>query len=253
MRAALTMQHMLTANGNVRVEAENATTNANVRTNGSAQVNNGGNVFRGFLYHGQSINDAGIRSRLQAAFVPNANPSNEPKLQLTPAISIPQFQASSYRSYATRTTNGNLIQGGTITLGTLANPTIWYVSGDLILQGSPVTLKGFGVFLVQGNINISTTTTVTGAAAGTGGVAFLTSGTVNMNSPLTTSGYLLARGNININGNSTIYGPVTSAGTVNFNNGGRIVHRTPPSALLPMFPTTPSTPPRFQALSLRSS
>ncbi|HLA64039.1 MAG TPA: hypothetical protein VK610_06405 [Rhodothermales bacterium] len=260
MQAALTTGQMFTANGGVRIESGTAGINANVRTNSGAQ-SNGTNVIQGFLYHAQAITDAGIRSRLTANFTPASNPTGATVLQQTAAVTIPQYNASSHASYATAATtvNGNLLAdqrfpSRTITLGASpSTPVFWYVSGDLTFQGAPFTIQGYGAFIVNGNVNFSTQTSVSGAEAGTSSVGFYTSGNINMNASSTLNGQFLTGQNVNICSTCTIYGSITTPGTVNFNSGGRIVHRTARASIMPMYPGVTTVAQRFRPLSLRTS
>ncbi len=262
MQDALVMGQMFTANGGVRIESGGGGVNANVRTNSGGQ-SNGSNTIQGFLYHGQAIGDAGIRSRLTANFTPVSNPSNASVLQQVAPIAIPQFNASSYQSYATAATtvNGNLLTNqrfpnGVITLGaTPSTPVFWYVSGDLTFQGAAVTIQGYGAFLVNGNVNFSTPTSVSNVEAGTSSVGFYTSGNINMNASSVLNGQFLTGQNVNICSTCTLYGSLTTPGTVNFNSGGRIVYRSARASLIPMYAGTPvtTTAQRFRPISLRTS
>lgn len=262
MQAAVTTGQTFTVNGGVRIESGAAGVNANVRTNSGAQAN-GTNVIQGFLRHAQAINDAGIRSRLTAAFTPVHNPSGDPVLQQTPALTIPQFNAADHQSYAPAATrvSGNLLTdqrfpSRVITLGAAPDqPVFWYVSGDLTFQGQPVTIQGYGAFLVNGNINFSTQTTVAGAEEGLSSVGFYTSGNINMNSSSVLNGQFLTRQNVNICSSCVLYGSITTPGTVNFNSGGRIVYRRARASLIPMYPGVPEAAPaatRFRPISLRT-
>jgi hypothetical protein len=250
MQYAVATGQLLTANGQVFVEAEDPAMNANVWTSRGAQVNNV-NRFDGFLHHVDDFNDAGIRSRTEAAFAPNANPSGYPVLQQSPAIAIPAFVASDHQHLATRTSLGNEVLSGAVALGTATAPTIWYVGGDLQFTASPVTFTGHGIFLVQGNINVSAP--VTTAVTETSSVAFYTTNTFNMNSPVTMTGQILAGRDINFHHAGTVLGSILTSGHVNWNGGGRVVYRPANPLLAPMYTTAGAGVARYRVRSVRSS
>lgn len=232
--AAATMNRMFTANGNVTIESVDPTVNASVRTNGSAQANTNNSVS-GFLYHGEPIHDAAIRSRLMSVFTPNANPDGLPKLQQVPRVEIPQFTPQAFRSISHRQTNGNLFLSGNVMLGTAENPVIWYVDGDLITQGSNTVIHGHGVFVVRNNVNINQHVYTTDTAGIESTVGFYMGGTMNINGQLSITGQIIANQDINIGGNSTIRGSITTASGVNYNGGSRLIYRRPSIKLLEPF------------------
>ena len=82
---------------------------------------------------------------------PNQNPGGDPAYSSAPAVTIPPFSAASYIDDADEVYTGNKTYSGTITMGTKDNPKIIYVGGVLSIQG---TVIGYGVFIVQGDINI---------------------------------------------------------------------------------------------------
>ena len=93
----------------------------------------------------------------------------------TGRVDIPTFNPDDYIGIATSITNGNLTLHGTTNLGTIDNPGIWYVDGDLDFRG---TVEGYGIFIVTGVVNFHGNITVNGLDTDGSNVAFYSQGGV---------------------------------------------------------------------------
>jgi hypothetical protein len=82
---------------------------------------------------------------------PNQNPGSLPVQYKAPPVSIPLFNPLTHRAKATVDHPGDAVYSGAITLGTRLNPKIIYVGGKLEISG---TVTGYGVFIVQGDIEV---------------------------------------------------------------------------------------------------
>jgi hypothetical protein len=244
----LLMEGALTVNGNVSVlGAPNV--NANVHTNDRIQLN-GNNTFEGFGTHvtGAHSNPGW---RLHSSFTPRANPDDLPTVQQVSRVDIPIFDAVEHRYLATRQDQGNLHLSGNVQLGTREDPTIWYVGGDLTINGG-TRLAGYGVFLVRGNINLAGNFQTTNAVGNESNVGFYTSGNVNMNGTVEVHGQFWARQNLNFSGNSRLYGSIVVGGVVNWNGNPTIHYRGPSPALVdPIWPDEDPASGEWEPVSYR--
>ncbi|MEM6782120.1 MAG: hypothetical protein AAF624_00090 [Bacteroidota bacterium] len=249
MQGAVIAERTFSLHNGFRVEGNGG--NANVRTNGSAQGSRA--HVEGFLLHAQRINDAGIRNRLSDLFHPVENVSNDPLLQQVSRVTIPNFNVRNLRSQATQVFNSNLHLNGAYTLGTADSPAIWYVNGDLSTHG-PTTFSGYGVILVQRNVNVNHPVTNLNSGAANAHLALYGAQDVSINSNVTLHAQVLARNNVNFGGSSTVYGQIVTRGTLNLNGSDpRVVYQPPASAIAApfwasMMTTMPTPAPSADAL-----
>lgn len=229
----------LTMNGSINVYGS-PTVNANIHTNANIQIN-GNNSVEGFgSYVGNAHSNPA--QRLYTTFDPAVNPDNLPTVFRTNRVEIPRFKAQDHRHLATKTHQGNLILNGNdfVQLGTRENPDIWYVSGDLIVNGG-VTLSGYATFLVNGNVVLNGGVSTTGGVGEESNVGFYASGDLNMNGSVTVHGQFLAGQNVNFNGRTRLYGSLTTGGLVNWNGNPSVYYREASPVLTePIWPSEPT-------------
>ncbi|MHB8579454.1 MAG: bactofilin family protein [Ignavibacteriaceae bacterium] len=219
----------LTMNGNVTIRDDyNSQWNANIQTNNNFQME-GNPSIKGFLtYVGNASSNPS--SRLNTNIVPNQNPNNLVSHSQGPAVTIPTFNPDTYISEAGLIYQSDANLSGNITLGSKASPEIIYVNGDLNLSGN-TTLTGYGVFIVKGNILVNGNVTINGQDANGSNVGLYCTGDLNANGNVSISAQILTGGNANLNGNVNVYGNITSSGVVNF-NGNNTIYYKPASAAL---------------------
>lgn len=229
-RYGLLSEQSVTINGNVSIDSEDNTVNADVHTNANIQLN-GNNSVRGFgSYVGSAHSNPG--HRLYSTFDPYV-PDGDPTVRQAERVDIPTFDASDYQAMATQTTSGNLTLSGHNTFGTREDPVIWYVSGDLTVTGG-TSATGYVIFLVDGNINLEGNFSNT-EAYGESNIGLYASGNVNVNGGVEVVGQILAGQNVTMSGNSHLYGSITTAGLVNFNGTVDITFREASPALTTIF------------------
>ncbi len=216
-----------TMNGNVHITDDgNPSWNSNFHTNSNLQIN-GTNTCSGFgSYSGSAHSNP--PENLTNTFNPNDNPSAGPTQFQAPVVDIPTFNASDYQSIATNTTVGNLIVTGNQTLGTEANPVIYYIEGDLILKAN---MTGYGIFIVTGNVICQENVTISSPSGTQNNLAIYANGDINLHDNVSVSAQLLSKSNINFGNNSTLHGLATAKGLFNF-NGTVNVHYKPSGTAL---------------------
>ncbi len=235
---AVAMGGNMTLNGNVSIrDNNNPQLNANIHTNSNFQMN-GNNTITGFLtYSGTATSNPS--SRLKTNIVPNQNPQNLPSTSQAPNVNMPSFNPDNYKGQAGQTYSSNANLNGEITLGTKSNPEIIYVNGDLNLSGN-TTISGYGMFIVKGNILVNGNVTTNSSddnesednsSSVNSSVGLYCTGDLNANGNVKLNAQIYTGGNVNLNGNVTLYGSVTASGVVNF-NGNNKVYYIPSNAAL---------------------
>ena len=220
--AVLTDGELKFENGDIRVVVAPdgpAHANANVHANKRLVVTSSEARVAGFGYYAGDIDDRGHAN----TWLPAYNPTNAPVTQKVERIEVPAFTAETYAHLQTKYSN-DLKLSGHYTLGTRSHPEIWYVHGNVKIEG-PTTLSGYGVFIVRGNVEIEDHLT-TDSDAGETTVAFYSQGNISVKSQGTSiSAQLLSRGNVEIAHNATIYGSVTTTGHLDFKGDATIGYR----------------------------
>jgi hypothetical protein len=169
-------------------------------------------------------------------FAPNSNPGGLPSVQKVDPVEMPDFDPSEYSSIATKVSTKALNLSGHYTLGTYDNPVIWHVQGALSTAGA-VSFSGYGVFIVDGSIEISHHIT-SDAAASESTLGFYTAGSVDIRKgSLELAGQLYANDNIRLAANTTIKGSMT-ADNIAIGGDLNIIYREASSALTRPFWTS---------------
>jgi hypothetical protein len=201
----------LSISGNAAIRA-NAGQNASIHTNGAISVG-GWPVVEGFGTH---VNGASPANRLPGVFKPNDNPDGDPVVSQQSALDLPEFHAEDYKGKATIVTEGSISLGsGDIPpLGTRTRPTIWYVAGDLTINGGH--FDGYVIFVVEGDIRISGNITSAGAQGAESNIAFYNDGDVMVAGGAEVRGQIYTQGDVVFEGNATLYGSMTAVGSARF-------------------------------------
>ncbi|MFK7843761.1 MAG: S8 family serine peptidase, partial [Rhodothermales bacterium] len=198
---------------------EGALKNASVFSNRRLSIYGRQTKIEGFGYYKSKIS-----GKYASAFHPPYNPTDLTPYRKVDDIKVPKFKASDHKKAATKTTTGNLKLSGHYTLGTRENPEIWYVSGNLKIVDE-VTISGYGVFLVNGKIQIyDNLRTVSGTEETTLGL--YSSGNINSYaSDLAISAQVFSGSRIEILDNTTIYGNITATANINFYDNVTVHYR----------------------------
>jgi len=221
MRAAMFSNMNFTINNRLRTSSEVTGVNANIRANNNITFNTPslGSRVQGFGLAAGSVNMGPEPASL--VFSPVLNPDRLPLTQRVSTVAFPAFSASAHASRANRTTPGDLTISGQVQLGTREAPVIWYVGGDFRTTG-PVHFKGYGVFLVNGNVNFAHDVASDLHPAETS-IAFYTDKNINQSvGVMNLAGQLFAGQNINIHSNATLYGAMSTA--MNFDLRNAALH-----------------------------
>ena len=204
--------------------------NASIRTNGNINVDAGNSLIEGFgWYAGNVVIENGQSA--EEIFAPVDNPAGNPVTERMPSVDIPVVNPSELQGSATKTTNGKLELEGEVTLGTINNPTIWYVDGQLSTTVD-VEFSGYGIFLVDSNIKFDHNTYISESG---GSVVFIAAGNIEVNQSVTLTGNMWAQGNINLGGPVTINGSVTLDGNLNIYNPLTINYKAPSASITDKF------------------
>ncbi|MBK7105733.1 MAG: hypothetical protein IPH62_10655 [Ignavibacteriae bacterium] len=218
-------------NGNLHITDDgNSSWNSNFHTNGNIQLN-GTNSIDGFgSYSGSVVSNP--PENMDLTFKPNNNPSGGVTHYQAPTVDIPLFNASDYQSKATNSATGNLIISGNQTLGTEANPVIYYVEGDLILKAN---MTGYGIFIVTGNVICQENVTISSPSGAQNNLAIYANGDINLHDNVSVSAQLLSKSNINFGNNSQLHGLATAKGYFNFNGTVNVFYKPSGTALTEPF------------------
>ena len=109
-------------------------------------------------------------------------------------------------------------------------PAVWYVDGNMEINGD-VTFSGYGVFIVDGKIDIKKNiTTDAGPAENT--LALYATGKIEVKAnDVSVAAQLFANKEVKLKSNVTLYGSITSGNTVKFEKSSTIYYREPPQAI----------------------
>ena len=239
MRGLLRSNRVLYDGGNMSVLSEDSSVNADVYTNEYFSPRNTSNI-PGFLYHaGTMTTDQQVRN--QAIFQPNDNPDGLYSTQSIDPFVIPRFEPADYLDKATRVTPSQLTLENTVALGTQDNPAVWYVDGNLTVGSSRVVLEGYGIFIVNGSLNVTNQFEVRDSSPQGNSVAFYVRDDININNEVDLAGQFFANGTINLSARSTITGSLT-AGGIQFGRTTALRYRSPRSwQTEPLFGPSPGS------------
>jgi hypothetical protein len=246
MQYALITNDDLTLNGNVSIDTikavgwEGSAYNANVHTNGRLTVN-GRVVVRGFgTYRTSKILNPNQPSRF---FKPYDNGTGEPLVkQLVDGIEIPlaeldpatlntQFPPDRVSGDVTLNGTQNFEVGGA---GTRANPYIWYVNGDLTVNGN-VNMIGYVIFLVEEDVILNGNVTISSndpEAPSENKLGLYARGNITLNGTVDVLwGQILASGDFTMNGTPSVNGNIVVGGRATLNGTPNINYYPPSPAL----------------------
>ncbi len=229
MGRAGTIRGNLEIQNNFTLTSVDPERNADVQTNGNFTLKSHVTTMTGFgLYGGNVVYENGQTAA--QAFRPNYNPTNLPTAQRVPAVPFPTFLAATYLPLQTRLTTGELQLNGNYTLGTRENPTIWYVNGTIRTTG-PVTISGYGVFIVSGNVyfghNVVPATSIEESMMG-----LYAQGNIEVTAPsLTMAGQMFAAGNIKTMSNTRLRGSFATGGNLQMSGAFHVDYLPASSAL----------------------
>jgi len=189
--------------------------NANVHTNGSLKITGNSVDVLGFGTHslGASSSPAGA---IETTFTPGENEYDRSSVFEVHQIEVPEFTVANYiDDVVPDMITGPVTLSGDYALGgTREDPYVWVVNGDLSATGG-TTLDGYVLFLVDGNIDLSSNVAAGMDAMGSteSTMAFYASGDIIFNGTVDIYGQFLAGGNFIVEGTPTIYGSVTTSGS----------------------------------------
>jgi len=202
----------MSISGNTQVSANSG--NANVQTNSSFSINGNSTHIGGFVGYGTSI------SGKTQNIVPFSNPGNLSAYSQTAPVTIPTFNPDNYKSIATQVYTGDFSVPSTYNLGTLTNPAIVYVGGNLTM--SSCTVSGNIIFLVKGTITMSGGCTFVNTSTTNSNFAYYAVGDITASGGSKMYGQMLSLGNISITGGSSLAGTAAAAGTFTISGGNDI-------------------------------
>ena len=225
------------------VDDNNPEWNSNIHTNSDLVIGGGGYTVEGFGSYTGTMRKKNGHGMIHNRFSPNVNPNGDPTTFQQDRVDIPSFNPDDYTSIATDFTYGNLNLHGTTSLGTKANPKIWYIDGDLDFHG---TVEGYGVFIVTGDINFHGNITINGLDAEGSNLAFYTQSNIDIHGNSTVYGQMFAEGNITSHGSFDLYGSMTSKSAIDLQGGGTIHYRPATNELTdPFWDSSEPAPPKI--------
>ncbi len=164
-RIAVASEQQFLINGESAVFSSDATQNANVHSNDQLYVN-GDPQVEGY---GTYVNSYHCDPSSCPGFTPNDDTNgSDPNVFQGDEIDIPDFDASEWYPQATYVESTQELDGGTIDFtnyngitgfGTSANPFIWYIQGDLLIDGD-VRFLGHVMIVVEGYLHIESDVTL---------------------------------------------------------------------------------------------
>ncbi|NNE68907.1 MAG: S8 family peptidase [Rhodothermales bacterium] len=195
-----------------------ASLNANILAGDSLKFSNG-MLARGFGYTGTGVSDKELGDRY---FQPVYNPAGLHGTQLATPVEMPRFNVNDFREMADIKNDDplGLQLVGSYDCGTREDPLIWYVLNDLQTDGR-VTLNGYCIFIVGGNIQIQHNLTVVNDAAETslalyaGGELQIEKNGLNLPAQIFASAVQVQGGNITFRGSLTVQGDLQFEGNIN--------------------------------------
>ena len=214
--------------------------NASAHANGNVEFKFGSqnSLVEGFgTYAGNLVRETG--QSVLSLFQPPSNPDGTARARRTGERSVPNFKAGEHQHRATQSTGARTLSG-TVTLGTKANPVVWYVDGDLSTSG-PVVFEGYGVFIVRGNATFGHDTTMGEGVESSVGI--YAEGNIEVQSGRTdVVGQLWSGGNTRFASDVTLTGGATVGGNLELLGPTTIRYRPASNAITePLWPGQSST------------
>lgn len=234
------MRQAVASDGNFEVDSDvviysASEENASIHTNGNIDIKGGSASVAGFGYHaGNADTDNG--QDIEDVFEPLENPSGSPVVQKVDELDLPEFKAEDFEELATQDDSGDVEISGTITLGTVLDPVIWFIEGNLKTKGN-VTFEGVGVLLVKGNIEIEHHLRVDDPD--NDAIGLYTNGNIQVKKGgLDMNGHWYANGNIELEDETFFRGTLATSGNAIFKGETLIEYRPVVGALAnQIFPT----------------
>ena len=229
------MGRPVTCNGNLVVQDDfnlsDASEDVNVHANGNVRFAGGNALITGFGTYGGNLE---LENGQSESDIFHPNSGGTPLTEQVDDIDIPVFMPEAYEGIATVADYDNVMLSGTVALGTKANPKIWYIDGNLMMTG-PVTFTGYGVFVVNGDIEINNDVTTAGASEEST-VGFYTRGNITIkNSGLDMAGQWILKGNVELESNTRFTGTITNTGNCYFKKSFNMSYRSASPALTEPF------------------
>ncbi|HRI46611.1 MAG TPA: hypothetical protein PK559_05850 [Ignavibacteriaceae bacterium] len=238
--------HTLVSGGNMSLSGNTTISssagNVSLITNQGISLSGAGTRVRGFVGYGTTIS-----GQTATNIQPVSNPDGLPPASLISPLTIPTIIPSNFIGAATQVYAGDYSLASSITLGSVTDPAIIYVGGNLSV-GSGARIGGSIIFLVNGTISINGNAAFVNTSTGSSDFAFYSGGNINVSGGATVYAQLFSMGNISFTGNSSIVGNAVARGTISLSGGSNI--NMPASAHL----TDPiwGSPPTTRQLSIRS-
>ncbi len=204
--------------------------NHNIHSNGELTVGGNSGNWKGF---GSSVVASSSQpGKLNNWFNPNHNPGAAPDYAQASYVNLPDWSDPTYfqneilgKMWVDHST-GDVSLNGTLDMGgTREDPFVWHVNGNLTTNN--VTIDGYMIFLVDGDLNFSGN-----ALVGESGysekdessVAYYSTGNAVIAGNRQVWGQVFTSGHIS-NGGAQVYGTVTSSGTASFSGNPDVRYR----------------------------
>jgi hypothetical protein len=212
------------------------TGNANVQVNNTPSLS-GNSYIKGFL---TSYNTASLTGN--AYVTPPVNPNGLPAKTSGVTVSIPSINPNAFLSLAKP---GDIHNGDytlianastTDTLGSLTNPRIIIILGNLTFSGNPTyNYIGYGAILVFGNVTLSNNSNIKTANMVTNDLGLYVTGNLNLSGNSEIDAHMVVMGNmINTGGNVIIKGNLVAQNSQNILSlqGNSHLYYSPPVAAI---------------------
>lgn len=204
--------------GNIAVgDYANPRLNANVHTNENLTFG-GSTAVEG--YGSYSVSCPSGTGDAVKYFTPNVDKGGDVVRQASP-VAIPEIDPSKWEDLATRKFYSNTKITGHMALGTIDEPEIIYVRGDLSLNGQ---MTGYGVFLVTGDLTINGGVEITNLDPSGNNLGIIVGGDAKINGTSDIMATLLVKGDSKINGTARIIGSVIGEGTIDFGGTADVLY-----------------------------
>ena len=160
---ATASEKLFTVNGKTSIHSADASQNSNIHSNNSLYVNGEPNVEG----YGTYVDPSNNKCDTCAGFLPNDDWNGaSPNVFQSDSIQIPEFNPLDYLAGATHVHNGNYEVNGNTTIdftnyqgyttyGTVDNPFVWYIRGDLLINSDTFTSLGYVKIIVEGYVSIN--------------------------------------------------------------------------------------------------
>ncbi len=222
--------------GSATVYTSNEDLNANFHTNEDLRVDGKGNkTIQGRGTYAGSASGKHLDSKFQ----PNGGGAPTDGAD---AVTISDFEDEKYAAFAT-VTSGSTTLSGVVEGGERTEPEVWLVNGDLDVRD--VTIDGYVMFLVTGDIDISGNVRV-GSSGYTekdeSSVAFYSGENIDIRGNAEVWAQLYAAEDFDIGGNAELYGSVATLGKADIQGDPTFYYREASPALTTIWNGIPGGP-----------